>query len=256
MKNITILDLQNRKNSGGRIAVLTCYDATFARIVDKAGVDVVLVGDSLGMVIGGENTTLGVTLDQVVYHTRAVARGVERAHIIADMPFMTYQHDTREALVNAAQLLKAGAHSVKLEGGEVIAPTVRALVNAGIPVMGHLGLMPQSIHALSGYRIQGKSDQAAERIFEDARKLQDAGAYAVVLECIPMELAARVTKALTVPTIGIGSGSECDGQVLVLYDMLGLNPENAPKFARRYMNGAASVLQACEAYVGACLKGQ
>ncbi len=249
MKNITILDIQNRKSSGQKIAMLTCYDATFGQIVDRSGVDLVLVGDSLGMVIGGEETTLGVTLDEVIYHTKAVARGVGRAHIVADMPFMTYQHDVRDALLNAAALMKAGAHSVKLEGGAEISGTIRALTIAGIPVMAHVGLTPQSVHMMSGFRIQGKTEESARRIMEDAIALQEAGAYAVVLECIPPVLAELVTSELKIPTIGIGSGSNCDGQVLVLYDVLGLNPEATPKFAKQYLNGGVLALQACENFV-------
>ena len=229
--------------------MLTCYDATFGQIIDKSGVDLVLVGDSLGMVIGGQETTLGVTLDEVIYHTKAVARGVKRAHIVADMPFMTYQHDVRDALLNGAALMKAGAHSVKLEGGAELSVTVKALTTAGIPVMAHVGLTPQSVHMLSGFRIQGKTEESARRIMEDAIALQEAGAYAVVLECIPPVLAELVTSELKIPTIGIGSGQNCDGQVLVLYDVLGLNPEYAPKFAKQYLNGGTLALQACENFV-------
>ncbi len=249
MKNITILDIQNRKSSNQKISMLTCYDATFAQIVDRSGVELILVGDSLGMVIGGEETTLRVTLDDIIYHTKAVARGTAKAHIVADMPFMTYRHDARDALLNAAGLMKAGAHSVKLEGGAEIAPTVRALTIAGIPVMGHVGLTPQSVHMMSGFRVQGKTEESARQIMENALALQEAGAYAVVLECIPPVLAELVTSELSIPTIGIGSGPNCDGQVLVLYDVLGLKPESTPKFAKQYLNAGALALQACENFV-------
>ncbi|MBL4819140.1 MAG: 3-methyl-2-oxobutanoate hydroxymethyltransferase [Deltaproteobacteria bacterium] len=249
MKNISILDLQEKKEKSEKITMLTAYDATFAKIVDQAGVDMILVGDSLGMVIQGEPNTLSVSLDDMAYHTRAVARGAKRAHIVADMPFMTYQHDIKEAMLNASKLLKTGAHSVKLEGGRNIVSTVKALTESGIPVTGHLGLTPQSVHALSGFRKQGRTEDAAKRISEDALMLEKAGAYAIVLECVPDELAKQITKTLMIPTIGIGAGPQCDGQVLVLYDLLGLNPEFKPSFVKQYLNGAALIQQACEAYV-------
>ncbi|MEI6806360.1 MAG: 3-methyl-2-oxobutanoate hydroxymethyltransferase [Myxococcaceae bacterium] len=249
MKSIRIADLQNKKNNSEPIAMLTCYDAMFAKILDNSGVDILLVGDSLGMVIQGQETTLGVTLEHIIYHTRMVARGSSRAHIVADMPFMTYQHDIKDAMQNAAKLLVAGAHSVKLEGGVSLGTTVKALVEAGIPVMGHVGLTPQSVHALSGYRTQGKTEDTKRRILEDALTLEAAGAYAVVLECIPEDLAQEITQTLQIPTIGIGAGSACDGQVLVLYDLLNLNPEWKPKFVKTYLNGGALIQQACETYV-------
>lgn len=249
MKSIRIRDLQNKKDNSEPIVMLTCYDATFAKILDNSGVDILLVGDSLGMVLQGQETTLGVTLEDIIYHTRMVAKGASRAHIVADMPFMTYQHDIKEAMQNAAKLLVAGAHSVKLEGGASMGATVKALTEAGIPVMGHVGLTPQSVHALSGYRTQGKTEETRNRILEDALTLEAAGAYAIVLECIPAELAQEITQTLHVPTIGIGAGSACDGQVLVLYDMLNLNPEWKPKFVKTYLNGGALIQQACETYV-------
>lgn len=249
MKKIRIQDLQNKKNQFEPIAMLTCYDAMFAKILDNAGIDILLVGDSLGMVVQGQETTLGVTLEDIAYHTRMVARGAKRAHIIADMPFMTYQHDIKAAMQNAAKLLVAGAHSVKLEGGVSMATTVHALTEAGIPVMGHVGMTPQSVHAFSGFRMQGKTEEAAKRILEDALALEAAGAYAVVLECVPEQLAREITQMLKIPTIGIGAGPACDGQVLVIYDLLGLNPEFKPKFVKTYLNGGALIQQACEAYV-------
>lgn len=249
MRNISIRDLQSKKNKSEPIVMLTCYDATFAKILDNSGVDILLVGDSLGMVIQGQETTLGVTLEDIVYHTKMVSRGAKRAHIVADMPFMTYQHDIKDAMQNAAKLLVAGAHSVKLEGGAAMKATVKALTEAGIPVMGHVGLTPQSVHALSGYRTQGKTEESKRRILEDALTLEAAGAYAVVLECVPESLAQEITQTLQIPTIGIGAGRACDGQVLVSYDLLGLNPEFKPKFLKTYLNGGALIQQACEAYV-------
>ncbi|MEI6791372.1 MAG: 3-methyl-2-oxobutanoate hydroxymethyltransferase [Myxococcaceae bacterium] len=249
MKAVRISDLQNKKNKSEPIAMLTCYDAMFAKIVDSSGVDAVLVGDSLGMVIQGHATTLPVTLEDIIYHTRMVARGVLRAHIVADMPFMSYQHDTKDAMLNAAKLIVAGAHSVKLEGGMRIQETVLRMTESGIPVMAHIGLTGQSVHALSGFRMQGKTDETKKRILEDALALQEAGAYAIVLECIPALLAQEITQILKIPTIGIGAGPSCDGQILVLYDMLNLDPTWKPKFVKTYLNGGALIQQACEVYV-------
>ncbi|MBH1988430.1 MAG: 3-methyl-2-oxobutanoate hydroxymethyltransferase [Myxococcaceae bacterium] len=246
---IRIQDLLKKKNASEPIVMLTVYDAAFARILDDSGVDILLVGDSLGMVVQGQETTLGVTVEHIVYHTQMVARAAHRAHLVSDMPFMSYQHDVKEALLNAAQLMVAGAHAVKLEGGLRIVPTVQALVESGIPVMGHLGLTPQSVHALSGYKMQGKTEQARKRLLQEALALQEAGAYACVLECIPSDLAGEISQALSIPSIGIGAGPLCDGQVLVLHDMLGLNPEAKPPFAKEYVQGKALVHQACEAYV-------
>ena len=248
-KTVTVRTLQSMKAKGERITMLTAYDATFARLLDEAGIDLLLVGDSLGMVVQGKENTLEVTVEEIAYHTRAVARGADRAHIVGDMPFLSWQTSVKDALVNAGALLKAGAHSVKLEGGEEAAETVAALVRAGIPVMGHVGLTPQSVHAMGGFRVQGKSESDAERILRDAQALEAAGVYAIVLEGIPSELAARITAALTVPTIGIGAGSACDGQVLVIYDLLGLVPSFKPKFVKRYADGAGTVLDAARAYI-------
>lgn len=246
---VTLRTLAQMKKDGQRITMLTGYDATFARLLDGAGIDMILVGDSLGMVVKGEPNTLNVSIEQMAYHTAAVAKGVSRAHIVGDMPFMSYQSNDDEALKNAARLLQAGASSVKLEGGTRIAKTVVRLVDAGIPVMGHVGLTPQSVHAMGGFVVQGKDSESRQRVFADAVALQDAGAYAVVLEGIPSDLAADITDTLTIPTIGIGAGSSCDGQVLVLYDLLGLNPDFTPKFVKKYVDGAAVVQDAVRAYV-------
>ena len=249
MKRLRIADLQSKKNQSEPIAMLTCYDAMFAKILDNSGVDILLVGDSLGMVVQGHDTTIPVTLEQMIYHTQLVARGSKRAHILSDMPFMSYQHDTKEAMQNAAKLLVAGAQSLKLEGGLRMQKTVKSMVEAGIPVMGHVGLTPQSVLTLSGFRIQGKTESSAQQIFEDAQALEEAGAYAMLLECIPDTLAQKITQSLKIPTIGIGAGPNCDGQVLVLYDLIDLNPEARYKFVKTYLNGGALIQQACERYV-------
>jgi len=223
------------KQSGERIAMVTAYDATFARMIDEGGADILLVGDSLGMVVQGLDTTLPVTVDEMVYHCRAVSRGARRALVVGDMPFLSAQITPEEALRNAGRFLsEGGAHAVKLEGGRSAAPTVRRLVDAGIPVMGHVGLLPQSVHAMGGFRVQGKTEDAAARILDDAHAIAEAGAFSVVLEGVPSDLAAQVTRELGVPTIGIGAGPECDGQVLVCYDLLGLTPDLKPKFVKRY----------------------
>ena len=236
-RKVTIHTLQNMKERGEKITMLTAYDATFARLLDDGGIDVLLVGDSLGMVIQGHDTTLPVTLDEVIYHTRAVARGARRALVVGDMPFMSYQAGLDQAVENAGRLLKeGGAHCVKLEGGGRHVALVRRLTDAGIPVMGHLGLTPQSYHQMGGFKVQGKNRGAAEGLLRDAIALQDAGASSIVLEGIPTAVATRITAALSVPTIGIGAGAACDGQVLVIYDLLGMNDEFKPKFVRRYEN--------------------
>lgn len=217
------------------LVMVTAYDVTFARLFDEAGVDLILVGDSLGMVVQGNDSTLPVTTDEIVYHCRAVARGCQRAHVVGDMPFMSYQASAEDAMRNAGRLLaEGGAHSVKLEGGLAVADTVGKLVRAGIPVMGHIGLTPQSVHAMGGFRVQGRSLDAQAQLREDAQALEDAGAYAIVLEGIPGPLAAELTASLSIPTIGIGAGVHCDGQVLVGYDLLGLLPGAGPKFVKRY----------------------
>jgi 3-methyl-2-oxobutanoate hydroxymethyltransferase len=226
MSNVTTQALLEMKQKGERIVALTCYDALFARLLDASGVDILLVGDSVNQVLAGAPSTLSATLDQMIYHTTIVRRGVERALVVCDMPFLTYQVTSEEAVRNCGRAMQqAGCHAVKLEGGQPIAATVRRLVDVGIPVMGHIGLTPQSVHALGGYRVQGREDAAAERLKADAKALEDAGAFAVVLELIPAPLASQITKSLTIPTIGIGAGPACDGQVLVLHDMLGLNDQ-------------------------------
>ncbi len=247
---VTIHTLREMKRRGEKIAMLTCYDATFARLLDESHIDILLVGDSLGMVVQGHDTTLPVTLDEVIYHTRAVARGSVRAHIVGDMPFMSYQTGVETALVNAGRLIKdGGAHAVKLEGGAQHAELVTRMTAAGIPVMGHLGLTPQSFHQLGGFKVQGRDPGAADRLIEDARTLERAGAYAIVLEGIPTEVAARITAAITIPTIGIGAGPVCDGQVLVIYDLLGMNDAFKPRFVRTYEKLATRISTAADAYV-------
>ena len=245
---VTIRTLREMKSEGQRITMLTCYDATFARLLDGAGVDVLLVGDSLGMVVKGEDNTLNVSVDEIGYHTAAVARGTDNAHIVADMPFMSYQASEEDALKNAAALLRAGAHSVKLEGGAEIAPTIRRLVSAGIPVMAHVGLTPQSVHAMGGFVVQGRGADQRARVLEDAKAIEAAGAYAVVVEGVPGDLAVEITDTLAIPTIGIGAGAGCDGQVLVLYDLLGLNPSFKPRFVKHFTNGADVITDAVSAY--------
>ncbi len=246
---VRIQHLRERKEKGERFSAVTCYDATFARLVDAAGIEVVLVGDSLGNVIQGRETTLPVTVDDMVYHTAAVARGLHRAHLVADLPFMSYRNPD-VALQNAGRLLAEGhAHAVKLEGGAEVAESVRQLVLAGIPVMGHIGLTPQSVHAMGGHRVQGRGVTARKRLLADAKALEAAGCYAIVLEAIPQELAAEVTQLLQIPTIGIGAGPQCDGQILVLYDLLGLDPHgHKPKFVKKFANLGEAALDALVQY--------
>ena len=246
---VTVRTLRQMKTKGQRISMLTCYDATFARILDGAGVDVLLVGDSLGMVVQGHETTLPVTIDEMIYHCRAVVRGTRRAQVVGDLPFMSYQASDDDGVRNAGRLLKeGGVQSVKLEGGERVCPLVHRLVSGGIPVMGHLGLTPQSINAFGGYRIQGRGRDAGERVLADALALQDAGAYALVLEGVPWPLAKRVTEALEIPTVGIGAGAHCDGQVLVIYDLLGMDPDFRPTFVKTYDDLHGRITEAVGAY--------
>jgi 3-methyl-2-oxobutanoate hydroxymethyltransferase len=245
------------KERGERIVALTCYDALFARLLDAAGVDVLLVGDSVNQVLAGAETTLSATLEQMIYHTMIVRRGAARAMVVCDLPFLSYQISPHEAIRNAGRVMQqTGCQAVKLEGGSPMAPTVRALVDVGIPVMGHLGLTPQSVHALGGYRVQGRDDRAAERLQTDAKALEDAGAFAIVLELIPAPLASRITKGLTIPTIGIGAGPACDGQVLVLPDMLGLNDQFDAKFLKRYADLAVDVRDAVKLYAAEVREGR
>ncbi len=252
---MNLITLQQKKTQGEKIAVLTCYDASFATLLDNAGVDVLLVGDSLGMVLHGANSTLSVTLHDMQYHTRCVATGNKNAYIVTDMPFGSYQQNPEQALRNAARLMAAGAHMVKLEGGAVMTETVQFLVQRGIPVCGHLGLTPQSVHQLGGYRVQGRSDAGAAKLLADAKALADAGAGLLVLEMVPAVLAKQITETINIPTIGIGAGADCDGQVLVLQDMLGIYAGKSPKFSRNFMQGVESIQAAVEQYVKAVKTG-
>jgi 3-methyl-2-oxobutanoate hydroxymethyltransferase len=247
---VTIHTLRQMKERGEKIAVLTAYDATFARLFDEAGADVLLVGDSLGMVIQGNETTLPVTLDEMTYHCRAVVRGARRAHVVGDMPFMTYQASIDQAMANAGRLMKeGGVGSVKLEGGAQHAELVSRLVGAGIPVMGHIGLTPQSYHQLGGFKVQGRGEGGREKLLTDARALEDAGCYAIVLEAIPSDIAREISETVGVPTIGIGAGVACDGQVLVSYDMLGMDETFKPRFVRRFATLGNTIKDAVGAYV-------
>ena len=248
-KSATIQTIYAKKSKREPIAMLTCYDATWAKIVDDSGVDVVLVGDSLGMVVKGESNTLNVSVEEMVYHTKAVKRGISRAHIVADMPFLSFHGSHDDAVMNAGQLLQAGANAVKLEGGSDIVPVISRLLSSGIPVMGHVGLMPQHVNAQGGFVRQGQTDTDRDRIFNDATAIDQAGVYAMVLEGIPADLADRITQSTGAPTIGIGAGPHCDGQVLVLYDVLGLDKAFRPSFVRRYLEGAQVCTDACKKYV-------
>ena len=249
MKPVRVPDLRAMKERGDKVAVWTAYDFTMARLLDRAGIDVILVGDSLGMVVLGYDNTLPVTLDMMIHHTRAVSRGAKRALIVADMPFLTYQLSVEEAMRNAGRLIQeGGAAAVKIEGGRLIVDTARRLVDIGVPVMGHLGLTPQSVHQLGGFRPQARDSEAADRLVKDAEVLEKAGVFAIVLESIPADLAGRVTANVKIPTIGIGAGEQCDGQVLVSYDALGLS-DAAPPFAKQYANLADQILSAARAYI-------
>jgi 3-methyl-2-oxobutanoate hydroxymethyltransferase len=249
-RRVTIHSLRQMKEKGERFAMLTAYDATFARLLDEAGADVLLVGDSLGMVVQGHETTLPVTLEEMAYHCRAVVRGTRRAHVVGDMPFMSYQASVEQGMTNAGKLMKeGGCHSVKLEGGAVHAELVRRLVAAGIPVMGHIGLTPQSYHQLGGFKVQGRDAGGRERLLEDARALEEAGCYSIVLEAIPADIAREITATVSVPTIGIGAGTSCDGQVLVSYDMLGMDETFKPRFVRRYAMLGQTIKDAVASYV-------
>ena len=243
----TVVDM---KRHGEKISMLTAYDFTMAGIIDGAGVDVILVGDSASNVMAGHETTVPMTMDQMIYHTQCVVRGVDRALVIADLPFMSYQVTTKEALKSAGRMMKeAGAHAVKMEGGDTISNTVKRIVDAGIPVMGHLGLTPQSIYKFGTYKVRAKEEQEADQLLKDAKLLEEAGVFSIVLEKIPSGLAKRVTESLSVPTIGIGAGSHCDGQVLVLHDMLGLNKDFSPRFLRRYADLHSEMDNAVKGYI-------
>lgn len=251
----TVPGLASMARAGEKIAMLTCYDASFATMLDRAGADSLLIGDSLGMVIAGQGSTLAVTIDEMIYHTRCVAAGARSALIVADMSFGSYQASREQAYANAARLMAVGAHMVKVEGGAWLAPTVEFLVARGIPVCGHLGLQPQSVHRFGGYKAQGKTDTSAHALREDARALAAAGIELLVLEMVPAPLAGEVTSALGVPTIGIGAGPNCSGQVLVLYDMLGIYPGKPARFVRNFMTGQDSIDAAVAAYVKAVKNG-
>jgi 3-methyl-2-oxobutanoate hydroxymethyltransferase len=244
----TIRDVHAAQTAGRKLVMLTAYDALFAKLL-APHVDILLVGDSVHQVLGGNETTLGATLDQMIYHAKAVRKGAPDSVVVVDLPFLSYQVSIPEAIRNAGRVLaESGATAVKLEGGRAMVPVVKALVDVGIPVMGHLGLTPQSVHQLGGYRVQGREDAQAERLMSEAVLLEDAGIFAVVLELMPRALAKKVTDKLRIPTIGIGAGPDCDGQVLVLHDMLGLNEGFTPKFLKTYANLAGDVRKAAEAY--------
>jgi len=247
---ITLTDLQAMRDKGEKIAVLTCYDASFATLLETQGVDVLLVGDSLGMVLQGHETTLPVTLDEMIYHTACVARGAKQAFIIADLPFGTSQVSPEKTFEHAARLMAAGAQMVKLEGGTAMTDTISFLTQRGIPVCAHIGLTPQSVHQMGGYRVQGKSSADAQRLLNDAAAVAQAGAGMIVLETIPALLAAEITAQLSIPTIGIGAGAQCSGQVLVLHDMLDIYPGKKARFVKNFMQGAQSIAEAIARYVG------
>jgi 3-methyl-2-oxobutanoate hydroxymethyltransferase len=250
MSKTTTRSLRTMKRKNEKIVMLTAYDYAFARIVDQAGIDIILVGDSLGNVVQGRDTTLPVTLDEMIYHTTLVARGARSAMVVGDMPFMSYQVSPEQALANCGRLVKeSGAEAVKLEGGEPMAGTISRLTSVGIPVMGHVGLTPQSVHQLGGYRVQGKKDSEAERLVNDALAVQQAGAFSVVLECVPTDLARTVSQKLKIPTIGIGAGVGCDGQVLVLHDLLGITEGPSPKFVKRYAEIGSATAEAVSQFI-------
>jgi len=252
----SVPDLLAMKAAGRRIVMLTCYDALFARLLDGPDIDILLVGDSVNQVLAGRDSTLSATLDQMIYHASAVRRGA-KALLFVDLPFLTYQVSVEEAIRNAGRVMQeTGAHGVKLEGGAAMGSTIDALVARGIPVMGHLGLTPQSVNTLGGYRVQGRADDAATRLLDDARAVEEAGACALVLELVPADLARRITESVRIPTIGIGAGVHCDGQVLVLHDMLGLNDAFQPKFLRRYAELAAEVRRAAHDYAADVRSGR
>src|SRR4029079_17356486 len=246
---ITTATIRARKGTAERTAVVTAYDVVFARLADDAGIDVVLVGDSMGMVVQGERNTLGVTVDDIVYHSRIVSRGIRRAHLVADMPFMSYQASIEDGMRAAGRLMKEGrAEAVKLEGGVEAAELIRRLVAAGIPVMGHVGMTPQSVHQFGGFKLQGRTEPQRAKILADAHAVPDAGAYAIVVETVPQSLAAEITRAVPAVTIGIGAGPDCDGQGMVMHDLLGLEPAWKPRFVRRYAEAGKAVGEAFAAY--------
>ncbi|MGV0923044.1 3-methyl-2-oxobutanoate hydroxymethyltransferase [Empedobacter tilapiae] len=250
IKRITTETIRNMKFQGEKISMLTAYDFTIASLVDTAGTEIILVGDSAANVMAGHETTLPITLDQMIYHAQCVVRGAKRALVVVDLPFGTYQSDPQKALESSVRIMKeSGAHAIKLEGGKEIEESIRRIVNAGIPVMGHLGLTPQSIYQFGSYKVRAKEDEEAEKLINDAKLLEELGCFSLVMEKIPADLASKVTAAINIPTIGIGAGSNCDGQVLVVHDMLGLNNEFKPKFVRKYLNLEDQIHQAIGQYV-------
>jgi len=256
MNKITTAVIRQMKRKGEKISMLTAYDYPTALIVDEAGVDIILIGDSLGMVVLGYDSTLPVTMEEMIHHTKAVSRAVKHAMVVGDMPFMSYQVSLEDALYNAGRFLQeAGAQGVKLEGGREVAEITRRITSAGIPVMAHLGLTPQSVHQFGGYKVQGKEEQAAKRILEDAKILEEAGSFSLVLECVPAALAKEVTQSISIPTIGIGAGVDCDGQVLVLHDMLGMFEKFMPKFVKTYAHLNVQMKEAIIQYIDEVRKG-
>ena len=249
MKNTTTSIMQ-MKNSGHKISMLTAYDYTTARLLDEAGVNTILVGDSLGNVILGYEDTISVTIEDMIHHSAAVARGAKNALVVTDLPFMSYQTSVYDAVVNAGRLMKEGrAGAVKLEGGKEVCPQIKAIVSAGIPVVAHLGLTPQSINTFGGFKVQGKTEAAAKKLIEDAKAVEEAGAFLLVLECVPAKLAKLVTESINIPTIGIGAGAGCDGQVLVIYDMLGMFSDFKPKFVKHFANAGDVIREAVKTYI-------
>lgn len=249
MKNTTTSIMQ-MKNSGHKISMLTAYDYTTARLLDEAGVNTILVGDSLGNVILGYEDTISVTVEDMIHHSAAVARGAKNALVVTDLPFMSYQTSVYDAVVNAGRLMKEGrAGAVKLEGGKEVCPQIKAIVSAGIPVVAHLGLTPQSINTFGGFKVQGKTEAAAKKLIEDAKAVEEAGAFLLVLECVPAKLAKLVTESINIPTIGIGAGAGCDGQVLVIYDMLGMFNDFKPKFVKHFANAGDMIREAVKTYI-------
>ncbi|MDY7077448.1 MAG: 3-methyl-2-oxobutanoate hydroxymethyltransferase [Chloroflexota bacterium] len=255
-RKVTILSLKSKKKKGEPITMLTAYDYPTGLLVDQAGIDIILVGDSLAMVVLGHENTVSVTMDEMLHHCKAVARGAKNPLLVGDMPFMSYQVDVKEAVRNAGRFLKEGGMDViKLEGGRDMAPTVEAIVDAGIPVMGHIGLTPQTVSKLGGYRVQGKDVAAAQALIDDAKALEEAGAFSLILEAIPSPVAKLITERVTIPTIGIGAGPDCDGQVLVTHDLIGLFDRFVPKFVKQYTNTFASIIEALETYRDEVIEG-
>jgi 3-methyl-2-oxobutanoate hydroxymethyltransferase len=255
-EKVTVPGIKAMKEQGEKITMLTAYDTPFGRILDKAGVDILLVGDSVGSVVAGYPNTLPVTIEEMIYHTRAVVRGTERALVVIDMPFMSYQISIEDAKLNAGRMIKeSGAEAVKLEGGVTMKETIEAIVAIDIPVMGHIGLTPQSVHQMGGFKVQGKVEEQKQKIVADAVAVEEAGAFSVVLECIPTELAQEITEQLSIPTIGIGAGVHCDGQVLVIHDLLGLLGDFRPKFVKSYVDLRKVISQAVEEYMKEVRKG-